>query len=156
MKQKTSFTWKQAVMIGIITALGMVGGKFAFNYLSHESIADASRIDQSLIQTSREINKILPLIVDSVTRLDTTVALPGNQFGYEYTLLNLDYDKIDLPELKKEMRSKLIASYQTKEDMNAFREMKVILNYSYKKVSGEELFEISISPDDFEPEQSLQ
>lgn len=150
MTDTKKLNWKHAVIIGIFTALGTVGGKFAFSYFSTGSIIEASHVDKTLIAAAEAMNRNLPITLDRHTRLDTTFALPGNRFTYQYTMVGIDPAEVNVEEFVAAMRPNLIAQYQTNKDMQGFRDMNVILTYSYKTEAGAELIRIEISPADFE------
>ena len=149
MNEKNKLNIKQIVAIGLFTGLGTVGGKFAYNYFTTGSIADQTKIERVLMQTANEINKNLPVVLDQHTRLDTTIASAGNKFLYQYTMLNINIDALDIGQFVNEMKPKLINQYQSREEMKTFRDLGVALTYSYLSEAGIELVSITISPDDF-------
>ena len=152
MKDQKTLNWKHAVIIGIFTALGSIGGKFAFSYFSTGSIMEASHIDKALITVAEAMNQNLPIMLDRHTRLDTTFALPENRFTYQYTMVGIDPTTVNVEEFVAAMRPKLIAQYQTNQDMEGFRKMNVGLMYAYRTEAGDVLVQIEISPSDFENE----
>jgi len=150
MKNQKTLNWKHAVIIGLFTGLGMVGGKFAFNTFTRGSIAELAYIDKALLETAEAMNRNLPIMLDRHARLDTTFALPENRFTYQYTMVGIDPATVNVEEFVAAMRPKLIAQYQTNQDMEGFRRMNVGLTYAYKTEAGDVLVQIEISPADFE------
>lgn len=149
MDEKNKLSFKQIIVISIFTGLGVIGGQLAFNYFTSGSISGKTRIDKALMQTANEINKNLPLMLNQHTRLETTIASPGNKFLYRYTILNIDLNSFNDRQFTDEMKPRLINEYATKEEMKTFREMNVELTYSYLSEDGRELASITISPEDF-------
>ena len=49
-----------------------------------------------MMAAASELNKSCPMMVDQDTRLDNAIALPENVFQYNYTLVNLTKDELDL------------------------------------------------------------
>ncbi|MGB0259181.1 MAG: hypothetical protein ACPGES_11065 [Coraliomargarita sp.] len=151
MSEHNKLSLKQIILIGVFTGLGTVGGKFAYNYFTSGSIADQPTMDRVLVETANELNKNLPIVLDRHTRLDSTIAGSGKKFLYQYTMLNVDPAALNVAEFIREMKPKLIAQYQTRDEMKTFRDMGVELTYSYLSEAGVELVNIQISPQDFLP-----
>lgn len=112
---------------------------FAFNTLKED-------LYKQLLEISNLTNKSLPKTIDKDTRLDTTTALPGNQFIYHYTLVNYRLEEIDPMEFKKEMTPLIVNGYNTSKDLKWFKKNKTTLIYKYRDVEGKEVTEIIIDP----------
>lgn len=110
---------------------------------------DQPLYDQVLMEVAGELNKSLPMMINSETRLDTTVALPGKILQYHCTLINQEKKDIDIPELKEMMRPSMIQTLRTSPQMNIFRKEKVMMEYHYKDKNGEYLFTIPITPEQY-------
>lgn len=52
--------------------------------------------DKQMMQVASELNKTCPIMVDAETQLDNAVALPEKTFQYNYTLINMYKDSIDI------------------------------------------------------------
>ena len=117
MKEKNTLSLKQIIVIGIFTGLGIVGGKFAFNYFITGSIAEHSKIKKALMQVANELYKNLPLVLDQHTRLDTTIASSGRKFVYQYTMSNIDPSALDRKQFIQTMKPRHINQYKPKEDI---------------------------------------
>jgi hypothetical protein len=106
--------------------------------------------DKALMEYANEINKNCPFMVDNATRLDNTIALPGNTFQYNYTVLTLVRDSVNVDELKKVIEPNIVNSVKTNPDMKTIRDHKTNINYYYKDRKGVFLFTISVSPDKYQ------
>ncbi|MBT6747113.1 MAG: zinc ribbon domain-containing protein, partial [Flavobacteriales bacterium] len=83
--------------------VGIVVGIIAFSlsyYTVQQLFLDSPSYDKVLMETASELNKSCPMMVDSDTRLDNTIALPDNIFQYNYTLVNLELSEINVGEVK--------------------------------------------------------
>ncbi len=78
--------------------------------------AQRKEIESVLIENSKKINRSLPIMVDSETRLDTTLAV-GMQMHFKYTMVNLTSDLVDAKSFQKQMEAIVIKSQQA--DKNA-------------------------------------
>ncbi|MBN2639685.1 MAG: hypothetical protein JXR65_11445 [Bacteroidales bacterium] len=133
-----------AVAFAIFYAIGQIGG---------EKIVDLFRkplIDRVLMKTASEINKTCPVMVDQYTRLDNAVVLPDKVFQFNYTLLNIDTESVNINELKKNLEPSIINYVRTSPQIQKLRDEKVTINYNYRNDSGAYLFTISVKPEDYE------
>ena len=133
-----------AVAFAIFYAIGQIGG---------ESLAGLFRkttFDKVLMEMAGELNKSCPIMVDNATRLDNAVALPDNVFQYNYTLIGMNKDSVNIEELKSYLEPTIINSVKTNPDMQGMRDNKVKVNYYYKDKSGVYLFTISVKPEQYE------
>lgn len=106
-------------------------------------------VDKVLMEAASEVNKSCPIMVDADTRLENTVALPGNIFQYNYTLVNWVKDSIDLQSLKEYIEPIIVNNTKTNPQMKSMRDNNVILNYLYKDKEGVYLFEVKVKPSDY-------
>lgn len=88
-------------------------------------------------------------MVDQDTRLDNTVALPDNAFQYNYTLVNLTKQDIDIKDFENYMVPQITNNVKTNPDLQVFRDNKVTMKYSYKDKNGEYITQISVSPNEY-------
>jgi len=106
-------------------------------------------IDQELMTFTSEFNKSTPLMIDSDTRLDNTMALPGKILQYNYTLVNTDKSAADADGLKQYLNDRLVNFVKTSPQMKFARDKNVTFNYAYSDRNGEFLFLITITPQDY-------
>lgn len=132
------------IAFAIFYAVGQIGGdKIA-------GLFRKSSFDKALMETASEINKSCPIMVDNATRLDNSIALEGNVFQYNYTLVNMMKDSIDIDELVNYLEPIITNFVKTNPDLQAMRENKVTVNYYYKDKTGVFLFTISVKPEEYE------
>ena len=127
-------------MVGVLVTTEAVRG------LLGNRTSDAS-VDKVLVQTASEINKNLPMMVDRVTRLDATVAVPGKKLYYRYTLVGIEPTE---DEIISGLRQTAVNNYKTAAEMAGLRKMNVTLVYGYSDEAGNQLGRFEISPDDFD------
>ena len=137
---------KYIIIIAIAAAIGSVGGK----YIVDKLIGVKNPSDRHLIEMANQFNKNLPLMADSNTRLDTTMAMPGNNFMYIFTLINLSINELDINDFNEIQRPNIVNSLKTNPDMFDFRKNKVTLVYVYRDKNNNEITRFEITYDEYE------
>ncbi len=130
--------FKSAVVVILVGVFGFLGvGCFK------------DMFDADLMRAAIEINKNCPIMVDRETRLDNTIALPNKVFQYNYTIVNLTKDELDIGKLKKTMQPLLLNNIKTNEDLKSMRDKKVTMKYTYKDKNAVYLFAMEFTYDDY-------
>jgi hypothetical protein len=132
-----------AITFAIFYAVGQLGGEKIVEFFKKPGY------NKAMMETASEINKSCPIMIDNATRLDNAVALPGNIFQYNYTLVNLIKDSVNINELKNYLEPTIINYVKSNPEMKAMRENKTTINYYYKDNTGIYLFTISIKPEQY-------
>ena len=86
-------------------------------------------------------------MVDKDTRLDNAVALPGNVFQYNYTLINLNKDEVNPDTVKKYIEPAIINGVRTNPDLKIYRDNKTTMTYSYRDKNGVFILKIPVTPE---------
>lgn len=87
-------------------------------------------IDELLRQTSNDLNKTTPYMVDSETRLDSTYTTP-NKFSYKYTLVSYALENLDAEKFHDMMKTQVTSFVCTTPDMTFFVQNQVNIGFSY-------------------------
>jgi hypothetical protein len=124
-------------------AIGKLVGKGAVD--SYYSGKKEGFIDEALLKTASEINSKLPMMVDSETRLDSTVGL-NKSFRYNYTLINYASSSVSASELNSALGQKLINNVCTSKEMQVFVKNGVTVSYAYFGNDGNQVTIISVAP----------
>jgi hypothetical protein len=85
-------------------------------------------------------------MLDSSTRLDHVVFLPGNVFQYNYTLVGTIKDSIRSEDMKKYLEPVLIKDIRRNSAFKAQRHNKTTMSYSYNDKNGQFILKIDITP----------
>ena len=129
--------------------LGIVAGiiVFGLSYFAVQQIFfKAPSFDKNMMKFASELNKTCPIMVDAETRLDNAIALPGNVFQYNYTLVNIEKANADTSGMKNYLEPVITNLVRTNPQMKYQRDHKTTLNYYYKDKNGVYLFLVSITP----------
>lgn len=141
MTEKTNY--KTIVITAIATALGAAAGSYAVKDIFNTSLDK----NDPLIKIAEEVNKTLPITLDSETRLDSTFGL-NKTFTYNYTLTNYAYEDINIEQFKHNMETKLRNNYCTAEVMKQFLDKGVSVSFAYLGKEGKEILKLSYKPSD--------
>jgi hypothetical protein len=131
----------------IKTILGFVVGFIVMFYFTQNLFKPS--FDKTMMNAASELNKTCPVMVDSDTRLDNSVALPGNIFQYNYTLVNLEKSSADIEGLKNFIRPNVINTVKTTPEMKFIRDNNATVNYHYSDKKAQNLFTVSVKPEDY-------
>ena len=122
---------------------------FIVYFLVKQFVFTPQSIDKAMMKAASELNESCPIMVDQDTRLDNAVTLTDNIFQYNYTLVNLVKDSIDLKAFKDSMKPLILNNVKTNPDLKFYRDNKITMAYYYKDMNGEFVSKILISPDQY-------
>lgn len=132
-----------ALAFAIFYAIGQIGGEKLVSLIRKPAF------DKNLMEIASELNKTCPIMVDSLTRLDNTIALPNKVFQYNYSIISGSKQYIDTEGLKSFLTPRIINEVKTNPGMKFVRDNNATVNYSYKDLNGEFLFLITVKPEDY-------
>ncbi|WP_444926795.1 hypothetical protein ACJJI4_01370 [Microbulbifer sp. TRSA002] len=134
---------KNIILVTAATAIGSALGSFAVKDLLKESVDP----NDQLKKLAEETNKLLPMTIDSETRLDSTVGL-NNTFTYIYTLTNYSFDEVDASALEENLSPKVLNNYCSSSNMKHFVDNEVTVNFRYLGKAGKQIINLSHQPSD--------
>jgi hypothetical protein len=132
-------TWMNTLTI-VAAIGGAIIGKWAVSDLFTQSPEDKTAI---LMKTASEINANLPINVDSDTILFATSGVQ-NTFTYNYRLPNYEKENLDIDAFVDTITSNVTNSVCTIEDMKPFRDMEVVVSYSYFDTNQKQITVIDV------------
>ena len=97
---------------------------------------------------STDLNKKCPIQVDSILKLENTVALPIATFRYNY-ILKYDTVKYDIQEFEKSLRITTLNMAKTNPDGKIFKDLFTTLEYNFSDTIGHFLFRLVFKPDEY-------
>src|SRR5690606_22792593 len=133
----------------IPTLVGIIAFGLSFFAVQHFFFKKPS-FDRVVIEASNEINKTCPLMVDRDTRLDNTIAMPNNELVYNYTLVNIEKQDLDIEEFKNFIEPNVVNNMKTHPDMKLYRENRITMTYNYKDKNVVFILKINVSPEKYE------
>jgi hypothetical protein len=142
---------KVITVIGILLAIvfakgiGKTAGKSVVDNYNQGKLETA--IEKKLLETSKQANAQLPIMVDKETRADITMAT-GKHLIYKYTMVNLSEKGIDKKAFKNKVKSKLVKDQCNNENMIKLLKMGIQYDYMYHDRDGNLLATVNISKSD--------
>lgn len=133
----------------IILICAAVLGPFAGGYI-YDSIKNKDVFDKKLMRAVSEINKNAPMMIDSETRLDRTIAYSEKKMEYQYTLIN--YSASDIPDMslfKSNIGNMILIAIKNEPKFAEFRKKGVTFSYIYNDKNGDELMRFEYRYDDY-------
>jgi hypothetical protein len=130
-----------AIFFAVFYAIGQIGGE----YLS--SLLRGPVYEKQIMEIASELNKNCPIMVDNATRLDNATPLPDKIFQYNYTIISMVKDSINIDQLKNNLEPSIINFVKSNPEMKMVRDNKYTINYSYRDKNGVFLFTISVTPE---------
>ena len=132
----------------IVLIVGILAFVLAY-YAVQQIFFKESSFNEVMIEAANGLNESCPIMVDSETRLDNAVVLPGNIFQYNYTLVNSEKYEVNIPEMENYLEPLLVNNVKTNPDLKIYRDNNVTMTYYYKDRFGESLMKISVTPDKY-------
>lgn len=105
--------------------------------------------DKQMMQVASELNKTCPIMVDAETQLDNAVALPEKTFQYNYTLINMYKESIDIESLEEYLKPVILNTIKTNPDLKSFRDNNVVMSYNYKDKNSAHVLKLIFTPDQY-------
>jgi hypothetical protein len=133
--------------------LGSVVGIVAFGlayFLVQQVFLKPPSYDKVMMKAASELNESCPMMVDQYTRLDNAVALPGNIFQYNYTLVDMTKAEVNLDTVKKYFEPGIINNVKTNPDLKLQRDNKTTMVYNYRDKNGIFVVKFSVTPELYE------
>jgi len=143
-QQPAKSTERNKKLIGGI--VGMVFFGLSYFLVQHFFFKPPS-FDKAMMAAASEINKTCPIMVDQYTQLDNALALPGNSFQYNYTLIDMDISEVSVDTAKKYLLPNIINTVKTNPDMKIYRDNKTTMIYNYKDKNGVFIMKFAITPE---------
>ncbi len=125
--------------VGILAIFGLV-------YIIYFLFVRKASFDDNLKKIALELNKTCPKMIDKETRLDNALAIKGNIFQYNYTLLNILKDSMDIELYKASVEPSIINNVITNPDLETFRKNKITLIYNFKDELNNHITRIIVGP----------
>lgn len=142
MKQREKKQRTIKTLVGLVIGLGVM--------LIVQQVIFKPSIDRIMLDVAVEMNKACPMMVDSEKRLDNAVAMPGNIFQYNYTLVHIEKESANIDELTNQLESSIVNDIKSNPDLQMYRDNHTTMAYNYRDKYGKPLATISVSPEDYE------
>lgn len=129
-------------LVGLVLGLGLM--------LIVQQVIFKPSIDRMMMDVAVEMNKSCPMMVEDFLRLDNVVAMPGNIFQYNYTLVHITKETANISQLTKDLEISLVDNIKSNPDLQIYRDNHTTMAHNYRDKDGKPLVIISVSPSDYE------
>nr|WP_320000405.1 zinc ribbon domain-containing protein [uncultured Draconibacterium sp.] len=136
---------KKKLLVALVSVVAFVIAFFVVQQLVQRVFS----FDKVLMKTASELNEACPLMVDAETRLDNAAAMANNTFQYNYSLMTLVKDSIDISSFEAYLLPQITNNIKTNPDMELFRVNQVTMNYKYVDKNGVFVTKISVGPEQY-------
>jgi hypothetical protein len=92
-------------------------------------------------------NSACPIMISNDIRMESVNTLPHNTIQYDFTLVKVQKESIDVEALKKSVETEIMASSKTNPSLEAFRDNSSTVIYNYMDSNQKELFKITLTPE---------
>ncbi|RUT73040.1 hypothetical protein [Ancylomarina longa] len=138
MEQAKNSSKTVKTVVGLIIGLGVA-------FLVKQFLFTPVSFDKAMMQAASQINESCPIMVDQETRLDNAIALPDNILQYNYTLVKMVKDSIDIAAFQNYMQPMIENNVKTNPDLKMYRDNKTTMAYNYRDKNGVFLTKILIT-----------
>lgn len=133
---------KQIILIVTIVAAALI------IFVVRQSWFDTS-YEKELTEIANQLNANCPVMIDADTRLDSANVLPDNTLQYNYTMVRVLKDSINIQDFRSNLEDILLNAVKTNPELKPYREHKVTLMYHYKDKTGSLVTKITLSPEQY-------
>jgi hypothetical protein len=136
---------KKITWTNVLTIAGAIGGAIIGNWAVSVLFSGDAGEDKTkfLMSTASEINKNLPMNVDSETVLIATIGAKET-FTYNYQLPNYEKDNLDLKTFVETMTPNVTNFVCSTKEMQAFRDLNIFISYNYYDTNHKQITEIKV------------
>ncbi len=139
-QRKNKLLTRKIAQILIIIALVAVGQYF---YTKNKSVG------KELTALVNNYNAACPMMISNDIRMESVNTMPHNTVQYDFTLVNVQKEGIDVAALKKSVEKEILNTSKTNPSLEAFRDNGSTVIYNYQDSKQKELFQIILTPDMF-------
>jgi hypothetical protein len=109
------------------------------------SVKNEGSIEEMLPKFASQLNAKLPIMVDSDTRLDSSMGI-NKTFRYNYTLVNYSSSDVTAQGIQNAFKQQIETKVCTSQETLAFLKNDVTVSYAYFSNEGEQITVISVTP----------
>ncbi|MDO6462333.1 hypothetical protein Q4485_16605 [Granulosicoccaceae sp. 1_MG-2023] len=146
MKKRSTLSGAAALLLIVIAFAGGIG-KLAGQSAGERFVEgqNESAPDSELIQIANETNQYTPIMLDSVTRLDSAEAF-NKRFQYNLTIVSHSAEELDPKRFTEILQPRVIHLVCTVEDTKVFVKNGVAVTYTYRDKNGKQFTTFTVHP----------
>lgn len=129
---------RKIIKIIVVIALASVA---QYYYSSYKSVGS------ELTALVNNYDKACPMMISNDIRMESVKILPHNTVQYDFTLVRVQKESIDVGALKKSVETEILSDSKANPSLEAFRDNNSTVIYNYKDINEKELFKITLTPE---------
>jgi len=94
-------------------------------------------------------NNACPMLISNDIRMESVTQLSGNRVQYDFTLLYVVKETINVSDLKKQVEKQILSNSKNNPSLEAFRDTNSTVVYHYMDRKQQNLFVITLTPDTY-------
>jgi hypothetical protein len=102
---------------------------------------------KELTASVSKYNTACPIMISNDIRMVGVTILSNNTVQYDFTLIHVQKERIDVTALKKSVENEIVSSSKGNPSLEAFRDNGSTVIYNYKDSNEKELFKIILTPE---------
>jgi hypothetical protein len=92
-------------------------------------------------------NAACPIMISDDIRMESVNSLPHNTVQYDFSLIHVEKETVDVSVLKTDIEKQIMATSETNPSLQAFRDNNSTVIYNYKDRDQKDLFKIELTPE---------
>ena len=129
---------RQVIKIVIVIALLFLAQHFFFK---NKMIGD------EITPLVANYNKACPIMISNDIRMESVNSLPENTVQYDFTLVRVQKENIDVKALNASVAKEILSNSKTNPSLQAFRDNNSTVVYVYRDINQKMLFKIVLTPE---------
>lgn len=142
MQQPTKNKKSTVLIVSAIVAFSLA---LILYYSFKEPVAD-----KEMIELVEKYNNNCPLVIQEGIRLDNVTLPKDKVVQYNLTLLNVERATAEIEVIKQNVEESLLSTVKANPGLKAFRDNNFTLIYNYDDKKADYLFEITITPEQYQ------
>ncbi|PKB18230.1 hypothetical protein [Flavobacterium sp. 5] len=92
-------------------------------------------------------NRACPMMISDDIRMESVNSLPENTVQYDFTLVRVQKENIDVKVLKTSVEKEILSTSKTNPSLEAFRNNNSTVVYVYRDTNQKMLFKVVLTPE---------
>jgi hypothetical protein len=137
-KRKNKILVRKGIKIVFVLVLMFVIQHF---YVKNKMIGD------EITPLVANYNRACPMMISDDIRMESVNSLPENTVQYDFTLVRVQKENIDVKALKTSVEKEILSTSKTNPNLEAFRNNSSTVVYVYRDKNQKQLFDITLTPE---------
>lgn len=129
---------RKGIKIVLVIALVLLAQHFFFK---NKMIGD------EITPLVTKYNSACPIMISDDIRMESVNSLPDNTVQYDFTLVRVQKENIDIKALNKSVEKEILSNSKTNPSLEAFRDNNSTVVYVYRDNNQKMLFTVELTPE---------